>query len=806
MGALDAGTLAILAKPLHAVRDLTVCIWPLVAVGTAKVNGAPDYTAPVIHLETDTRTGDLNTAFGVVRSQYIRITDASTGALKWDGPLRESVDSDGVIHISGQREGDTGTAQEFARAIADNDNITAYSAFIPSSFMSRLELVDDVLVLNKREDYEFDTAYPQTEFPEPHARIGRNRIVRIADGGTAEMDWTDNSYEFKGDALDTEWLPPTGMTITVGTASDTTITVEADAGNYMMRLRSTRTGSAPEASDRSNAWRRVFVVDSADGDNPAFSDLFAITAIDFDDQDDFGRTVTLTIKRTAGDAALTDYLYYGAFVLMQETPGFSDDEWATVDTLTHEDGFIDQFAGYIRSFESLGVDAYGVETWTIRVQSPVLFANDMRIPSQSIIANDPPTNWQEASSDLMDIGFWLYTVLFYHAPVMANLHDIYLEAMRPFQLPSVMYSKGTVASAMRELASRRAGALIGNTSDGAFYAVRNPVYEDSTFRTAVATVKTWDNSDIEDGVEFPRDPHMKVGRTTGTAAITDTVEMPTLIEAEAGYLAPTAGIADADLPVFIALDESDAREAVMHHHLYVNRPTEKLDIDLVGNQDVFEPARAEWHKLDIDSYVPLNPDAFGTNRRWLAKHVRRKWDFTPRGIDKRLTVSLEPETSGNGILAPLVPVPAIGVAFEAPVVLADHCYVFNFSGGANSWAAANAYTSFVTSYFQSSNDLMAVSRTWTGAITLTRVTMTYASGWTNGAAGNITLKNQSGAVIASDNGISAATEFSGLNVPDVTGLTISWNFFPNIWLTAYRLIRISLYFSAASNPFGSDNC
>ena len=805
MGALDAGTLTILAKPLHATKRLTVCIWPLVAVGTAKINVTPDYTEPVLSFPIDTLTGDFTTPFAVVRSQLVRITDPATGAIKWEGPLREAVDGDSILYLAGQREGDSGLAQEFAQSIANNDNVTAYSAYVPSSFMSRLTLVDDTPVLYKREDYEFDTAYPQTQYPEPHARMGRNRIIRIANGGTASMDFTDTSYDFKGDPLDTEWLPPTGMSITVGTAADTTVTVEADAGNYMMRLRSERTGSVPEATDRSNAWRRVFVVDSATGDNPAFSDLFGI-AIDADDQDVMGRTIEMTVTRTAGDGDLLDYLYYGAFVLMQEEPAFSDDEWATADTLTHDDGFIDQFAGYVRSYESIGVDKYGVESWKVRVQSPLLFSEDMRIPSQSIIANDPPENWQEASSDLMDIGFWLYTVLFYHAPVMANLHDIYLEGLRVFQLPAVMYGKGTVAGALRELASRRAGALIGCTSDGAFYGLRNPVYEDTTYRTAVAVVKTWADDDIEDGLEYPRDPHMKAGRTTGTAAITDTVEMPTLIEAEAGYLAPTAGTADAELPAFIALDSDDAREAVMHHHAYENRPTEKLDIDLVGNQDVFEPATAEWHKVAIDTYTPLNTDVFGSTRRWLPKTVRRRWTFTPKGVDKRISVGLEPETSGNGILAPLVPAPNIGTAYVAPVILSDHCFQFDFAGGALGWIAANAYTSFSTSYFQSVNDLLAVTFSWSGAITITGITFSYQSGWTNGPAGTLTVRNQSATVIASKAGISAATAFTGMSAANVTGVTCSWNFFPNVWLTAYRLTKITFNFSAASNPFGTDNC
>ena len=154
----------------------------------------------------------------------------------------------------------------------------------------------------------------------------------------------------------------------------------------------------------------------------------------------------------------------------------------------------------------------------------------------------------------------------------------------------------------------------------------------------------------------------------------------------------------------------------------------------------------------------------------------------------------------------LVPAPNIGAAYVAPVILGDHCYQFDFASGAHSWIAANAYTSFASTYFMSSNDLMAVSLTWTGSITLTSIVFSYQSGWTNFTSGTLVVKNQSASVIASKTGISAATAFTGMTAADVTGVTCSWNFFPNTWLTAYRLTKITFTFAAASNPFGTDNC
>lgn len=126
---------------------------------------------------------------------------------------------------------------------------------------------------------------------------------------------------------------------------------------------------------------------------------------------------------------------------------------------------------------------------------------------------------------------------------------------------------------------------------------------------------------------------------------------------------------------------------------------------------------------------------------------------------------------------------------------------FDFADGDGGWYPNNAWTSFSTDRFVASNDLLAVRLDWDGAITLTGLSFTYQSGWTNGASGTIGFRDQTDTLLQSETGVSAATVWTGLSHGNMTSLYIGWNFFPNTWLTAYSLTKITMTFTAYVNPF-----
>jgi hypothetical protein len=642
MPAISSDNQAIIRRR-GAIDPVYLAIWPLIVAGTAKVNGTLDYDDPVTAIPIDTISTDFLT--NTRRGMLVHIT--RSGVLIYRGISRLPPTAT-ELFLEAMREGDTGTAELFATSIADNDDVTFYYSRGPGSSLSHL---DETGELFKRRDVPFDTSYPQSEFPEPHARFGPHRHVRIAPGGTATLEFSDTSIDFKGDALDRVWRPPDDFTQTVGDEFDADVTYTAPAGNYLMGMTARRADTPVEDTDSALGFRYVMVTDGPNGDNPAFSDLYRVSAAEIR-ADRVGVTATFEIKCNAGDeTGLLNYLYPGAFCLFQETPRHSADGWATEGEATA--GEVTTFCGHLRRYDRVDVDYRGVQTWRVTFESWLKYAAALPMPTQVVRVATPPTKWYEAHPDLMDIGAILWLWIFYHTD-MGRLYDIYFEDVRSFHLPRISVDRGTLLGSFQQVIERVTGANIGCASDGALYARRHGSYETDATRNAIPTVWTWNAGDIEAGIEVSRDPLMKVGQLRGAGMVSTTSDTDyDAYAAEAGYLAQAQAVGRQEMPGFIAVSAADVQARVGHAWTNMNRPVEYIPVTVLGQRDVIEPALMEWHVLNVDTYAPLEKTAFGTTRRTLPLAVSRTYTITPTGVTKRITAQFEPETKGKP--APMVP-------------------------------------------------------------------------------------------------------------------------------------------------------
>jgi hypothetical protein len=620
-----------------AIDPIYLAIWPLEIAATARVNGTLDYNEPVTTIPIDTISTDflLNTRRGMV----VHIT--RSGVLIYRGVMRLPPTAT-ELYLEAIREGDTGTAELFATSIADNDDVTIYTARIPGSSLSYL---DETGELFKRRDVPFDPVYPQSQYPEPHARFGPHRHIRIAPGGTATLEFSDTSIDFKGDALDRVWRPPDDFTQTVGDEFDADVTYTAPAGNYLMGMTARRADTPVEDTDSALGFRYVMVTDGPNGDNPAFSDLYQVSAAEIR-ADRVGVTATFEIKCNAGDeTGLLNYLYPGAFCLFQETPRHSADGWATEGEATA--GEVTTFCGHLRRYDRVSVDYRGVQTWRVTFESWLKYAAALPMPTQVVRVATPPTEWYEAHPDLMDIGAILWLWIFYHTD-MGRLYDIYFEDVRNFHLPRTSVDRGTLLGSFQQIMEWVTGGNIGCASDGALYARRHGSFETDATRDAIPTVWTWNAGDIEGGLEVSRDPLMKVGQLRGAGIVSTTSDAAYYaFAAEAGYLAQAQAVGRQEMQSFIAFSASDVDARVGHAWTNMNRPVEYIPVTVLGQRDVIEPALMEWHVLNVGTYAPLEKEAFGTTRRVLPLTVSRTYAITPTGVTKRITAQFEPETKGK---------------------------------------------------------------------------------------------------------------------------------------------------------------
>src|SRR5690606_8889534 len=112
--AISSDNAAIIRRPSSAIDPCYLCIYPLTVAGTALVNGAPDYDSPVYELAIDGASTDFEA--NTDRGAFVRITDPSTGAIKYEGTLRRPPTAS-LLSIEAIRDGDTGTAQLFGQSI-----------------------------------------------------------------------------------------------------------------------------------------------------------------------------------------------------------------------------------------------------------------------------------------------------------------------------------------------------------------------------------------------------------------------------------------------------------------------------------------------------------------------------------------------------------------------------------------------------------------------------------------------------------------------------------------------------------------
>ncbi len=666
MPEIAAPDLEIIRFPYTGITDFFINIPLPTEICRAEIETTPtDYPLadlPVINTSLNWDDG--------IESMLVRIYDDTETILKFEGILRRNNEAD-LVRIAGIQKGDTGIAREFARSIQAEDIVIVYDVRIPKSFISRID--PDTEELLKRWDVEFNLTTPPTEVPKPQPNMGSHQCEKVnpTTGVATFVLSAVDSFSWNGNSLDFEWELPAGLTITVGTVNDDTITVEADPGEYnvVCRVEDSVTGEIKRG------YRYIFAVDGDDYE--AFSQRYAVTAIDSDDHSTLGRSLNITVKIDS-TVDVNELLYTGSPVLMTYKHLFSEDAWVTVETPT-EGTLIENYIGFIRRFEQIARDpTTGIDTYVIYVESALQYYAALPMPGQTVTAVASPSKWSEVATALANVGYWVFGYLAdFQAPVISQLIDMYPGDFDAFEKAGFSSRGGDLLAALREGAGLVTAGNIGCTSDGRIYLKRHGCYEDDDYRdNDIAETMTLEPGDL--GVtelKYNRDHIMQYGETEGGGFVTGTTTPPTTHTARAALYAQAQGAGIQRMDDFVGLNQGDIQDRVGHHHNFTNSPTKATPFPLAPGMDVFDPVRMEWVRTDLISLDPSEQQILN-NKRWLPVSVSRTWSFEPNGITKQVTVTMHPETKGER--APLKPPPTPQPP-EAPVVT---CFSF-----AQNWTA-----------------------------------------------------------------------------------------------------------------------
>lgn len=632
MTTISSSDKTILRYPFVRRTDTTLNIAPLQISGTATIDTFTATYPLGAYPVTGTSTGWENLGAG----RLVRITDSSTGAIKFEGITRLGNDLTNV-YIAGHVDGDSGIALEEAPEITVGDIVTVFQNQIPQTFMSRLASDG---TLYKRYDVEFNVSDPQTARPRPQSNLGSDKQYRVSAGGSQTgivLDGTD-SFSYLSGSLTYQWVLPAGVSITSGTVSDSSITVTMDEGIHRIRLRVTDSAITTNPSSQGN---RYYYINSLN--EPAFSDSYSVDSINNFVVTREGWTCQFTCSAGA-DGIPTDRLFTGASVLFSYNIEYSQDglTW----TQTTEEALNKRlYKGYIYTFDDIRYNKRGrIEKVTFTVKSLFFHMDRLPIASQVILYSSSPQNWQE--SPYTDINRLFQTITRYHNDVVNEDSDVFLYADNSnYITPIHSVNYGSMSSALRAVVQKRLGCNLGNLTSGGFYMFPHRSFEDNTFRSGQASRFTFTTADIfGDSFSYTLNEVMKYGQTNGSFFVSGTSGTPVVGIRALG--APMQGVSINQLASFFALDKTEGLERIGHDHQNKNRRFENVSLTLL-NDGIIEPAKMDVFTFDLDSIDAMDKGILN-NKVFIPIQARYLFQTGERINEPPIiTVDFEPETKGQ---------------------------------------------------------------------------------------------------------------------------------------------------------------
>lgn len=630
--AISAGDLTKLRYPYVRRKNTALNIKELNVDGSATIDtfsgGYPRTGYPV----TGTSSGWADLGAG----KLVRIMDSVTGDIKFEGITRIGNDASNV-YIAAHAIGDTGLAREFGSAVAVGDDVEIYDVQPPITFQSILS-ADGILY--KRATREFNVSVPQTSNPRPQVNIGSDKQF-YTDDSTAVSVTLDasNSYGYlSGSSLTYQWVLPATATLTSGTLTDSSITIDLLPGNSRIRCRVTDSAVSGTNSSQGNRWYYV----NAPTDNPAFSDQYAVEIGNFTVTRQ-GWTAQFTVSASEGWIP-TSRLYTGAPVLFAYDIEYSADgsTWVTTDDESLSRRY---FKGYLRSFDSVRYDRVGhIKRVTFTVESLYLYADALPIASQVIQYDATPDNWQQ--SPYTDINNLFYLITRYHNDTFNEDNDVELYADNAnYITPLHAVNQGSMSSALSEVVDNRLGCNLGNRVDGAFTMKPHRSYENDVWRSAQDIRMTLTTRDlIMDSFSYQYNEIMKYGMTNGAFFLAGTTGTPLI--GIRGLGAPMQGVSVNQTAGFVATTENDGLERIGHDHQNKNRRVESITLRLL-NDGIIEPADMQAINFDLDALDAMEFDILN-NTTWIP--IEMRYAFPANGnnsVPPLIEVDFEPETKGE---------------------------------------------------------------------------------------------------------------------------------------------------------------
>jgi hypothetical protein len=600
----------------HTITGIHLDIVAPQTVVTLTVTAVPA-TIPFINLTVSGSMTDVSIG------QLVHIADGSTH--KTWGVVRKAP-SGTTLFITPVSLGDPGYPEAIENLIEVGDTVTVYTHRPLFGLYSTIRAA----TFYKSWDVPYSD---QNESPPPVANTGPWQRATVAVGSTATFTLpkagSNTSFALGAKTVDTYlWTLPTGVTLVDGYAdSDDVIEVTASAGQHLVSLTITDSDSKTHT-----AYVWLFVEDGST--YTSFGSAY-LWNIDRDEQTRQGREMSFTVTLRADDPALDE-----SVILPHAGVLFTVDHAFSGDTVT--DGvMVDTYIGYVTDLEYSHDGNYG--TVTITTQAPLILAKDIVQPPQVLADTANPARWTECNSVMSNPRGALYYAIKWHTPALLDMHDFDGGDLTTPRRKSYDYGTNNLYAAC-EVAANNILGNVGSVSDGTTVLRQSPMYEDNTFRNALATVWTWLAQDVKAPLRYGRKRTMPTGELRGGGFSYDGATIGAWMGIKRWY----QGVGKPTIPDFsvTASDGLDrVKEVVGHAMAEANNPTPELILDIQRHIDIIDPAYMVWHGLTVSS--DYDPRGVGwTAARLLPVRVSRRWNNDEFGVTCDISVTMQTESYG----------------------------------------------------------------------------------------------------------------------------------------------------------------
>lgn len=349
----------------------------------------------------------------------------------------------------------------------------------------------------------------QNEEPSPVPIIGTD-LQAYSDDGSAVSFTLDasGSSSWNGNSITYLWEFPSGITITSGTTTTASVTIDVDPGVYVIVC--TVTDSVTGKNKRAERW--IFVNDAS---NDAFSDAYPVDNLQIR-HDWNGLNVTFTAH---GDVDAS-YLYTGAHVLITWEYEFSQDG-ATWTQPSEEALYRKVCKSYVRSFD-VNNDSDGIKRYDFTCVDMITMCDSLPLAPQALIRTASPSDWTQVIPDLMNVAFLARQTISLNSGATLTMCDFDYDDFDTVTKENFKIQEKSIGEAFRRSARYIPGALVMQSFDGKLLMRRSYSYEPLATRATYPTRFTWNDTDILNEIGYNLNEIMRAGFTEGGAFVDGT--------------------------------------------------------------------------------------------------------------------------------------------------------------------------------------------------------------------------------------------------------------------------------------------